>query len=177
METEVTGIGRNRAGKVPWSEQELIRNRQLWSAVSRGVEMRETLHVRCPGTGCLDEALRWVYLKDLLEFRQPPQYRLICFTFSEKDRVDRTLISRLQYSRLLLRPGGRVALLMPGQVSGSMRGIVSAFFPVSRFAAQKSYPVSLLRLSGFHDVRLLVRQGSGRIVFGSRPASSWRDKR
>ncbi|HHD63123.1 MAG TPA: hypothetical protein ENK96_01890 [Desulfobulbaceae bacterium] len=169
MEIDVAGIVRNQAGEVPWSEQGLIRNRRLMAAISRGVEMQEILQVRCPGTGCLDDALRAVHLRDLAEFREQPKYRVICFTFAEDARLDKKLIPCLQYCRLLLQPGGLIALLLPGPPGENWYHHLFAFMSFGRGVSRRCPHWSLLAGAGFVDIRKQVRPGCGRVVTGRRP--------
>jgi len=171
METDAMGIVPDQAGKISWTEQELTESRQLLAAFGIGAGAQERLQVCCPGTGRLDSGVSSVCLHNLTQVREKPKYGLIFFTFTEKVRPDSNLIPGLQYCRLLLRPGGRLALLFPGKTDGDLRWLLSAFTPMSRYYALKNYPADLLRSAGFHDVRRLVRRGCGRMVFGSRPAS------
>ncbi len=164
-------------GKDILFEREVLRSKRLLSSVIRGVESSEMLQVLGPDTGRLDEVMTAVHLQDLAEFRDQPKYQVICFTFAEGARPDRTLIPCFQYCRLLLASSGRLAVLLPDAGQGGRRRALSAFFPVSRYAARKSYPADLLRAAGFKEVRLCVRAGEGRVVLGRRPDSPWRDKR
>ena len=153
------------------------RNQRLLASVGRGVEAPEKLQIHCPGTGPLDAAMKAVRLQELAEFREQPRYEIIYFTFAEDAGLDRTLIPCFQYCRLLLRPGGRGALLLPGAGPGSLRGTLSAYLPMSRYVARRSYPADLLRAAGFNDVQVLLRPKAGRIVLGSRPSTPWRSGR
>jgi len=166
------GIVPDQAGKISWTEQELTGSRQLLAVFGRGAGTRERLQVCCPGTGRLDSGVTSVCLHNLTQFREKPKYGLIFFTFTEKGRPGSNLIPGLQYCRLLLRPGGILALLFPGKTDGDLRWLLSAFAPMSRYYALRNYPADLLRSAGFRDVRLLVRRGCGRMVFGGQPASS-----
>ena len=150
------------------------RNQRLFSSVGRSVEAQDKLQILCPGTDRLDAAMTAVCLQELAEFREQPRYEIIYFTFAEDAGLDRTLIPCFQYCRLLLRPGGRLAFLLPGAGPGGLRGTLSAFLPMSRYAARRSYPADLLRAAGFNNVQVLLRPGEGRIVLGSRPSTPWR---
>ncbi len=178
METDALESVESLCGNGAVFERELLRSKRLFSSVRQGVEMSEMLQVLCPGTGRLDEAMRVVPLQDLTAFREQPKYRRIYFTFAEDARLDRTLIPCFQYCRLLLASSGRLALLLPGDGRGGGRyRALSAFLPVSRYAARRSYAADLLSSAGFNDVQLVVRAGQGRILLGSRPISPWHANR
>ena len=153
------------------------KNQRLFSSVDRGMEAAERLQIICPGTDRLDAAIKVVPLQELAGFREQPWYEIIYFTFAEDTRLDRTLIPCFQYCRLLLRPGGRLMLLLPGACPGGLRAVVTSYLPLSRYVAQRSYPADLLRASGFSDVRVLTRPGAGRIISGRRPSAFWRHGR
>ncbi len=177
MEPDAVKIVGLLPGDVAMFAQGQQRNQRLFASVGRGVEAPKRLQILCPGTGRLDAAMTAVRLQELAEFREQPRYEIIYFTFAEDVGLDRTLIPCFQYCRLLLRPGGRLAFLLPGAGPGGLRGTLSAFLPMSRYAARRSYPADLLRAAGFNDVQVLLRPEAGRIVLGRRPSAPWRSGR
>ena len=150
------------------------KNQRLFSSVGQSVEAQDKLQILCPGTDSLDAAMTAVRLQELAEFQEQPRYEIIYFTFAEDAGLDRTLIPCFQYCRLLLRPEGRLTLLLPGAGPGGLRAAVTSYLPLSRYAARKSYPADLLGAAGFTDVRVLARPGQGKIVLGRRPSPFWR---
>ena len=150
------------------------RNQRLFTSVDKSMKVTERLQVLCPGTDPLDAEIKIVPLQELASFREQPRYEIIYFTFAEDARLARTLIPHFQYCRLLLRPGGWLTLLLPGEGPEGLRAVISTFLPMSRHVARKNYPADLLRAAGFTDVRVLARPGQGKIVLGRRPSPFWR---
>lgn len=135
-------------------------------------------HARILGVDCgigmkLDGVETMLSPEALLRFRHAPDFGLILFCCQRDREPDTELLPVLQYARMLLVPGGRLALLLPGEANASWYRHLFALPPFARGASSRCARVGLLVQAGLVDIRKQVHPGCGRIISGRRPWQQW----
>ena len=147
------------------------KTRQLFAAAVRGIDRPVWLQVICPGAGRLDGQGTVVSLDRITMFRSQPVYDPVVFSFAEDCRPEPALLPVLQYCRMLLKPGGRLALLLPASVPPTPYDYFMCRLLPGRWARHRSDAAALLQSAGLTEVRHFVSMGSGRVIWGLRPVS------
>ena len=146
---------------------------QLFSACLDHVHPSTSLQVRCGGTELLAGVGTVVALSELTSFHHPPDFDLIVCTFARGQEPGPELVAALQYCRMLLKPGGRLALLLPRDIGQNWYHSLFAHFPFARAVGRECPRVALMVQAGFIDIRKQVRPGLGRVISGARPGKGF----
>ncbi len=146
---------------------------QLFSLCQGGAHPSRSLQVRCGGTERLAGVGRIVELKALTRFHHPPEFDLIAFSCAGELEPGPELLEPLRYCRLLLKPGGRLCLLLPGEIQSRWHHFLFAHFSFGRSIGRQCPQVALLIQAGFVDVRKRARPGLGRVISARRPSRKW----
>jgi len=86
---------------------------RLLSRVSKGGVECKQLQIRCGGTPCLHPEIMAIRERDITKFRNRPDFDLVFFTFATGQKPGVEMIECFHYCRMLLKPGGTLALLLP----------------------------------------------------------------
>jgi len=143
----------------------------LWllaEAVTEGRECKK-LQVRCGGTADLHSDVAAIQEGEVTDFRNAPDFDLVFFTFAIGQQPGPDMVKLFQYCRMLLKPGGTLALLLPDDQVQPRGYFYPAFVRAIQAKEQKSIPVTLLRRAGLVQVEHGKMKNLGVIVTGNRP--------
>jgi hypothetical protein len=146
---------------------------QLFRSCQGRAYPSKSLQVRCGNTEQLAGVEEIVELKALTRFHHQPEFDLIACTFAGDREPGPELTGPLQYCRMLLKPGGRIALLLPGATDSRWYHLLFSHFPFGRSMGRGCPRVALLKQAGFVDIRRQVRPGLGRVITAQRPYGRW----
>jgi hypothetical protein len=124
------------------------------------------LQVQCESTPIYSSQIRGIKIEDIIKFRDAPVYELIFFTFKGGSPSINNFFEKLQYCRMLLKPGGMIVLIVPNDQA------ISWFtFVVSLMYKSYSSVVIILKRAGFIKVKKRINGRNGVLVYGERPGS------
>lgn len=148
------------------SQQEI-----LWllaESITEDCECKK-LQVRCGGTPGLHPDVAAIKEGEVTGFRNAPDFDLVFFTFAIGQQPGPDMVKLFQYCRMLLKPGGTLALLLPDDKVQPGDYFFPAFTQAILAKGQKSIPVALLRRAGLVKAQYRKRRKFGVIVTGNRP--------
>ena len=146
---------------------------QLFSLCQQRTHSLRSLLVHCGDTEQLAGIGQSIDLKALTSFHHPPEFDLIVCAFAKGREPGPELLAALQYCRMLLQPGGRLCLLLPGEIHRHWHHFLFAHFSFGRSIGRRCPRGALLIQAGFVDVRKQVRPGLGRVISAQRPNRKW----
>ena len=142
---------------------------RLLAGFATGGSECKRLQIRCGGTPCLRTDIIAVQETEITDYRNAPDFDFIFFTFAFEQRPGLDMIERFQYCRMLLKPGGLLALLLPENKQRPWYSFNPLFMPTISTRSRKSTVVALLQNSGLLNVHQKNITRYGIIVTGNRP--------
>ncbi len=147
--------------------------RLLAGVATGGAECRK-LQIRCGDTPRLHPDITAFAEGEVTGFRNAPDFDLVFFTLANGQQPGADMVKLFQYCRMLLKPGGTLALLLPDDKVRAGNFFFRAFTQAVREKGQKEMTETLLRRAGLVKVRHGKRRKSGVIVTGNRPVPYYR---
>ncbi len=144
---------------------------RLLAGLVTGAAECKKLQVRCGGTPCLHPDIAAIEEGEITGFRNAPDFDFIFFTFANGQQPGTDMVKLFQYCRMLLKPGGLLALLLPENKKRPWYYLYPAFMPIIGTRSGKSFLVALLQSSGLVEVHQKNITRYGVIVTGNRPYS------
>ncbi len=129
------------------------------------------LQVRSGNTFSIQDDIPAIHEGDITNFRNGPDFDLIFFTFLPNLKPDQEMIAKFQYCRMLLKPGGMLALLLPYNKRRPWWSLALTGKPFFSAVDRENFSVSLLKRAGLARVRQIPYKNFGMIISGYRRQS------
>ncbi|HEB69625.1 MAG TPA: class I SAM-dependent methyltransferase [Desulfobulbus sp.] len=150
--------------------QNLQETLRILAEVGTGGQQCKKLQIRCGGTFGLYSDVMVIQEGEVTGFRNLPDFDFVFFTFAIGQQPGPDMVNLFQYCRMLLKPGGTLALLLPDEKKRPRHHFFSTFFmSIIGIRSGESSMVDLLQNSGLVNVHEKKVTRCGVIVTGNRP--------